>query len=244
MGGLVIGIAFLMAALAAASRAHASSAAPATPANPDASVQKIVNSGDPKKMLAASHAAGKSGDRQLSDKLAIKAADASVMAPNAVFPSPFPSVPAAAWTTFVRALKGKDPREITSAYHLGLFAFGMPRLVDLGVATNARQVQKNGRKVWDADWTAPASLEAFLSSPSFQYHTFVKAVRQDLEQIKEKVPHAIGTEIDGKPATPSGLLAVTKQAGLKGLESWIADEEVRKKHSNTTAAFHRLNGIF
>lgn len=243
MGGLLIGFAFLMAALAAASRAHASS--PASPSTPtSASLEKIVRSGDPHKMLAASEAARQSGDRQLSDKLAVKAADANVMAPGAVFPSPFPSVPAQAWTAFVRALRGSNPREITPAYHLGIFAFGMPRLVDLGMASNPKKVQKNGRTVWDAEWTAPASLEAFLSSPSFQYHAFVKAVRQDLEQILAKLPHAVGTEIDGKPATPSGLLAVTKQAGLKGLESWIADEEVRKKHSNTTAAFHRLNGIF
>lgn len=242
MGGLLIGLAFLMAALAAASRAHASS--PALPATPSTSIERIVSSGDPHKMLAASQAAGKAGDRQLSDKLAIKAADANVMAKNAVFPSPFPSVPAAAWTTFVRALRGPNPREITSAYHLGLFAFGMPRLVDLGLAENAKKVQKGGRTVWDADWIAPASLETFLASPSFQYHAFVKACRQDLEQILAKLPHAVGTEIDGKPATPSGLLAVTKQAGLKGLESWIADEAARKTHSNTTAAFHRLNGIF
>jgi hypothetical protein len=243
VGGLLIGLAFLMAALAAASRAHASSA-PASPATPSASIEKIVSSGDPHKMLAASEAAGKAGDRQLSDKLAIKAADAAVMAKNAMFPSPFPSVPAPAWSAFVRALRGPNPREITTAYHLGLFAFGMPRLADLGLASNPKKIQKGGRTVWDADWTPPASLEGFLSSPSFQYHTFVKACRQDLEEILAKLPHAVGTEIDGKPATPSGLLAVTKQAGLKGLESWIADAEVRKKHSNTTAAFHRLNGIF
>lgn len=243
MGGLLIGLAFLMAALASASRARASSL-PATPGNPDAAVQKIVASGDPSKMLAASQAAGKAGDRQLSEKLAIKAADANIMRPGATFPSPFPSVPAAAWTKFVRLLKGKDPREITSAYHLGLFAFGMPRLVDLGVAENPAKVVKNGRQVWDADWIAPASLESFLSSPSFQYHAFVKACQQDLQNILEKLPHAVGTEIDGAAATPSGLLAVTKQAGLKGLETWIADENVRKKHTNTTAAFHRLNGIF
>jgi hypothetical protein len=240
MGGLIIGLAFLMAALA--SRRASASSASASPAS--ASIEKIVRSGDPSKMLAASQAANKAGDRHLSDQLAIKAADANVMAPNATFPSPFPSVPAAAWTKFVKLLKGSDPREITSAYHLGLFGFGMPRLVDLGLASNPKKVQKNGRTVWDADWTAPASLESFLSSPSFQYHVFVKAVTADLREIAAKLPHAIGTDIDGQPATPSGLLAVTKQAGLKGLESWIADAEVRKTHSNTTAAFKKLNGIF
>jgi hypothetical protein len=239
MGGLIIGLAFLMAALAA-SRARASEG----PASSTSSLEKIARSGDPSKMLAASQAASKAGNRQLSDQLAIKAADANVMAPNATFPSPFPSVPAAAWTKFVKLLKGSDPREITSAYHLGLFAFGMPRLVDLGLASNPRKVKKNGESVWDADWTPPSSLEAFLSSPSFQYHTFVKACVADLRAIAAKLPHAIGTEIDGQPATPSGLLAVTKQAGLKGLESWIASEDTRKKFANTTAAFHRLNGIF
>lgn len=240
MTGLVLGLAFLMAALASR-RASASSS---TPAPVSASLEKIVKSGDPSRIMAASHAAGQSGNRQLSDSLAIKAADANVMAPNAVFPSPFPSVSAPAWTKFVKICKGSDPREITAAYHLGLFGFGMPRLVDLGLAENPKKVQKSGRTVWDADWIAPSSLESFLSSPSFQYHTFVKAVTADLHEILAKLPQAVGTEIDGQPATPSGLLAVTKQAGLKGLESWIADAEIRKKHSNTTAAFHKANGIF
>jgi hypothetical protein len=244
MGGLLIGLAFLMAALAAASRAHAATAAPAPAPGVDASVQKILRTGDPHKILAASQAAKESGNRHLADHLTIKAADANVMAPNAVFPSPFPSVPTAAWTKFVHLLRGKNPAEITAAYHLGLFAFGMPRLVDLGLASNPHQIQRNGRKVWDADWTPPASLEQFLASPSFQYHTFVKAMTADLHEILAKLPTAVGTEIDGQPATPSGLLAVVKQAGLKGLETWIADEATRKKFPTTTAQFHKLNGIF
>ncbi len=91
MGGLLIGLAFLMAALAAASRAHAATAAPA-PAAPgvDASVQKILRTGDPHKILAASQAAKESGNRQLADHLTIKAADANVMAPNAVLAAPLP----------------------------------------------------------------------------------------------------------------------------------------------------------
>jgi hypothetical protein len=241
VGGLLIGLAFLMAALAASSRARASSS-PGAPVS--TSVEKIMRSGNPHAMLAAADVAAKSGDRQLAAKLAVHSADTSVMAPNAVFPSPFPSVPAPAWSKFVHLLRGKNPREITPAYYLGLFAFGMPKLVDLGLASNPRKIQRGGRTVWDADWTAPASLESFLASPSFQYHTFVKAMVADLHEILARLPHAVGTEIDGVPATPSGLLAVTKQAGLKGLESWIADEEIRKKHGNTTAAFHKLNGIF
>jgi hypothetical protein len=244
VGGVIFGIALLMAALAAAaSKAHAGTA-PAPAPGVDASLEKIVRSGDPQKMLAASQAAKESGNRQLADQLTIKAADANVMAPNAVFPSPFPSVPTQAWTAFVHALRGKNPREITAAYHLGLFAFGMPRLVDLGLATNPQQEQRGGRKVWNATWTSPASLETFLGSPSFQYHTFVKAMTADLHEILAKLPHAVGTEIDGKPATPSGLLAVVKQAGLKGLETWIVDEATRKKYPNTTAQFNRLNGLF
>ena len=239
MGGLLIGLAFLMAALAA-SKARASS----EPAPASSSLEKITRSGDPSKMLAASQAARKAGNGQLSSQLAIKAADANVMAPGAIFPSPFPSVSAPAWTKFVKLLKGSDPGEITAAFHLGLFGFGMPRLVDLGLASDPKKVQRNGRTVWDATWAPPASLDSFLSSPSFQYHTFVKAVTADLHEILAKLPQAVGVEIDGQAATPSGLLAVTKQAGLKGLETWIASEDVRKTHANTTAAFKKLNGIF
>jgi hypothetical protein len=244
MAGVILGVAFLMALAAATSRSAAAAQPAATHDGVDASVKKIVDSGDHAKMLAAANAAAASGNRQLSDSLTRKAADAAIMNPSTIMPSPFPSVSAPAWTHFVRLLMGKNPREITSEYHLGLFAFGMPRLVDLGLATNPVKQKQNGKNVWNATWTPPASLEAFLASPSFQYHAFVKAVTQDLHAIKEKLPNAVGTEIDGQPATPSGLLAVVKQAGLKNLETWIASADVRAKFPSTSAQFHKLNGIF
>lgn len=239
--GIVLGLAFLMAALASRS----ASAAPAgTSPELAHSVDKIVRTGDPSKMMAASQAAAQAGDHKLSDHLALRAADANVMSPHAMFPSPFPSVPSPAWSAFVRALRGPDPQAVTPANHLGLFGFSMPKLVDLGLATNPHKVKRDGRTIWEADFIPPTTLESFLSSPAQQYATFVKAAQHDLSAILQGAPEAVGTEIDGKPATPSGLLAVVHQAGLANLKTWIADAETRKKYPHTTAAFHRLNGIF
>lgn len=246
MTGVILGLAFLVAALAAsAGKARAASAAPASP-SVDSSVSKIVSSGDPHKMLAAAQVAHEAGDTNLATTLATHARNAAAAHPAMTYPSPFPSVPTPAWSKFVHALRGLNPAAISPSYHLGLFAFSMPRLVDLGLATNPHKIEHDGKTVWDADWV-PAlqpGPDKFLANPALQYDTFVKAVVADLHAIKEKFPKAVGSEIEGVKATPSGLLAVTKQAGLKGLETWLADPKTRTQYAHTTASFKRINGIF
>lgn len=245
MTGVILGLAFLVAALAASSskaRAATVSSAPAV----DASVSKIVESGDPHKMLAAAQVAHEAGNTSLAATLATHARNAAAAHPAMTYPSPFPSVPTPAWSKFVHMLRGSNPRAISPSYHLGLFAFSMPRLVDLGLATNPHKVEHDGKQVWDADWI-PAlqpGPDKFLASPALQYDTFVKAVVADLHAIKAKFPTAVGSELEGVKVTPSGLLAVTKQAGLKGLETWLADPKVRKQYAHTTESFKKINGIF
>ena len=54
---------------------------------------------------------------------------------------------------------------------------------------------------------------------------------------------AIGKEIEGKPATLSGLMAVSQHAG-PALASWLANEADRRRFKQTTAAYGRTTGVF
>ncbi len=243
--GLLFSLALLMGLLAAASKAHAASA-PAAPPIKD-SVTKIVATGDPKKIAAAAVVAHKAGNKPLAAALAIHARKAAAKSiPASSYPSPWTNVPTDAWNAFVHALRGPNPKAITPMYHLGLFAMGMRRLADLGLATNPRQEVVGGKKVWVADWipVLQPGPDKFLADADLQYKVFVKSVNDDFKAIKTEMPEAVGTDVDGQKATPSGLLAVTKQAGVAGLKTWLADPKVRQTHASTTAQFKKLNGVF
>lgn len=250
MVGLLFAVGLLMATLAAAAKAHAASSSPAAPAPapPVAdSVRKIVAKGDPRKVAAAALEAQKAGNKPLAVALAVKAkAMAKAAAPASSYASPWANVPSDAWNAWVHAVRASNPKTITPANYLGLFTMGMRRLVDLGLATNPRQDVRDGRKIWVADWI-PAlqpGPDKFLADADLQYRTFVRAVNADFAQIRQTMPEAVGSDVDGIKATASGLLAVTKQAGVEGLRKWLADPKVRQQHATTTAAFKRLNGVF
>jgi len=245
--GLLFSLALLMGVIAAAARAHAAEGK-APPVGD--SVKKIVATGNPRKVAAAAIVAQKSGDKKLAAALAVKARSMQkASAPAAFYQSPFTNVPHDAWNAWVQALRGPNPRAVSPLNHLGLFAMGMRRLVDLGLATNPRQelaTGGGGRKVWVADWI-PAlqpGPDKFLSDADLQYRVFVKSVNDDFKAIKEKMPTAVGVDVDGAKATPSGLLAVTKQAGVEGLKKWLADPKARQQYATTTAQFKKLNGVF
>lgn len=243
----LLGLGVLVAALVALSR-RARAATPAAAVRPDlhATAQKIVATGNPTKIAAAARAAHAAGNPELAKQLATHARGAYFAHPSAQYPSPFPTVPAPAWSAWVHLLRVPSPTTITPTYHLGLFGFGMRRLVDLKLATNPHKRAFNGRQVWDADWIPELQPgpESFLSRPELQYQTFIRAVKADAAAIKKHAPNAIGADIDGVAATLSGLLAVAKQAGVAGLVQWLTDAATRAKYPTTTALFHRANGAF
>jgi hypothetical protein len=246
MFGAVIGIGLLLGLIAAASsKARASSLSAPAPAG-NAALKKIVASGNPKAIAAAAVEVHKAGDPKLAAALAKHARSAAVTSPTAAYKSPFPGVDDLHWSLFVRALRGKDPKAITPNYYLGLFGFGMRRLVDLGLATNPHKIDHNGKQVWGADWVPALSPgpEKFLGDADLQYKTFSKSMLNYGKQIARDMPEAVGSTLDGKTVTLSGLLAVCKQAGFEGLKAWAADEAVRASHHTTTALFEKLNGIF
>jgi hypothetical protein len=253
--GFVVSLAFLIAAFAvAASKAHAEGAkkepAGAAPPTAEDHVRKIIASGDPRKMAAAAITLHQAGETEAASAVAKHATGILQKQLSAsrqvVYPSPFPGVQTPAWSSWVHAQRGDDPKAITSGYYLGLFRMGMRRLVDLGLATNPHHDKWQGKSVWMADWVAPLQPgpDVYLSDPDLQYKSFAKAVSDDLAHIQKELPEAVGADVDGTKATASGLLAVTKLTGVSKLKEWLSDPELRKKYPQTMAVFNKLNGVF
>jgi len=243
--GIGLLIALISAAKARAATGPATSAASSAPPATAAAVDKIVASGDPAKMVAAIQIAQNAGDHQLAADIA-KAAKGAAVVNTKVFPSPWGNVPDLGWTRFVVGMRGKDPKVITPGYTLGLFNFGMRRLVDLNLASNPHQGEYKGKKVWLADWAPPLQPgpDKFLSDADAQYKAFIKSNQLYATQIKKEIPEAIGATLDGKPVTLSGLLAVAHRAGWAGLRKWLSDPATRAEHKQSTEIFNKLNGAF
>jgi hypothetical protein len=86
--------------------------------------------------------------------------------------------------------------------------------------------------------------QAFIDNPDIQNSALIISANNYLEAIKETHGDKIGTEIEGKPITLSGLLGVVHVAGIAGLNGWLSDEKQRQKFTKTTEMFHKTTGIF
>lgn len=147
------------------------------------------------------------------------------------------------WTKYVKSVISAGQMTISPNYNLGMFLINMRTLQDYNYAKNVVKQDYKGKKVWKGDFTGPYSLDKFLSDANLQYDVFVKMTRDHYKSIMDKYGESVksGTkDIDGVPATLSGLLAVAKFAGLGGLAKWYAGD--RKKA--TTDAFLKSNDIF
>jgi hypothetical protein len=248
MPGVLFGLGALVVLLAAAASKAKAASSPAPALLPAAAhVKKIVASKNPRAIAAAAVVAHKAGQPELARDLAKHARSAAATHPAQVHAPALPGVTPAAWTAFVRVLRGPDAKAITPTYQLGMFRFGMRRLVDLGLAHNAHRREYQGRQVWDANWV-PA-LEPgptkFLDDPDLQLKTFGRSMLAYAHQIVNGPAAAlIGSTLDGKPVTLSGLLAVAHQAGFQGLTQWASDPKVRAQFPQTMAIYQRANGLF
>lgn len=149
----------------------------------------------------------------------------------------------ASWMAFLRAASCGTPKTISPSFRLGVFGLTVRRLCDLGAMGDPRVTHYQGRQVWDAEWINPISLRAFQAAPMTQYKLFCESISQ--YQASEEVILSVGKIVDGKTVTRSGALMVAHRAGLSGMCSWMMDANERKKFSdNTTAFFHKANGIF
>lgn len=147
------------------------------------------------------------------------------------------------WMAFLKAAACGSPKTISPSFRLGVFGMSVRRLCDLGAMGDPRVTQYHGRQVWDAEWVDPVSLRAFQGSPMTQYKLFAESISR--YAAAEEVILSAGKLVDGQAVTRSGALMVAHRAGLAGMCSWMMNADERKKFSdNTTAFFHKANGIF
>ncbi|HVZ70922.1 MAG TPA: hypothetical protein VHJ20_00990 [Polyangia bacterium] len=157
--------------------------------------------------------------------------------------SPIPEASDEQWARFVRLMQTGQLAAVTPSGQLGLFQTRVKRLQDLGLARDVRRVPGEGAARWTATFKPPLTLARLLSDPLLQYRVFAASMRRYRGEILERHRDALGKEIEGKPATLSGLLAVAHHAG-PGLASWLTNPEDRRRFQKTTAAYGQTTGVF
>ncbi len=233
-------VALLIGLLAAIGRAFAGKRPPSAKLLDTVKNLDTASSAD---LDAAAIEADKAGMPEAAQALAEKAAIVQEIEREELantFTSPFPGVTGAAWSKFVRYFKQGNADTVTAGYSLGYFLMGMRALQDEGVVKNTYKGDYNGREVWLGDWAGAYSLEYWKANPALQYDTFVKHMKRARNAIKTRHSAFIGKTVEGKTVTLSGLMGVSKQAGLAGLAAWLDGNRVAK----TTEVFHKTNGIF
>ena len=154
---------------------------------------------------------------------------------------PLPGVPIMAWTRFISIMAIAPKETVTPRGRMGAFGLDARRLSDVGFMDKPKKATVGGETgVWVGEWKAPLTTKKFLESTPAQYEAFKRSMRI----MAPKVGAFIGRDIDGVPATLSGLLGVGHLAGEAGVESWVASPEVRRKFKSTTANFNKTNGVF
>lgn len=147
------------------------------------------------------------------------------------------------WMGFLKAAACGHTKTVSPSFRLGVFGMSVRRLCDLGAMGDPRVTQYHGRQVWDAEWIEPVSLRAFQAAPMVQYRLFVESISR--YAAAEELILSVGKLVDGITVTRSGALIVAHRAGLAGMCSWMTNADEREKFSdNTTAFFHKANGIF
>lgn len=161
-----------------------------------------------------------------------------------LWPSPLAGVDDEAWSRYVRRSRVARPSAVTPDNRHGCFAFSARELADAGWLLDARKELVNGRLCWTGTWAPDRDELKFLRSVEEQHEALAALARLHARVVTGRHADLIGTDIEGQPATLSGLLGVARRAGLGGLRGWAGDAAQRRKFPETTAAYARLNGIF
>ena len=163
--------------------------------------------------------------------------------PQMLFRSPIPGATDEQWGRFVRLMQTGDVSAVSPTGQIGVFQTRLKRLEDLGLVRDVHRVQRDGSPSWTATFRAPLTLERLLSDPLLQYRIFVVSMKRYRDEVLARHRDAIGKEIEGKPATLSGLMAVSQHAG-PALASWLASQADRARFKQTPAAYGRTTGVF
>jgi hypothetical protein len=161
-----------------------------------------------------------------------------------LYASPVREVSDDKWTAYVKRSRTARPSAVSGDNRMGCYAMTARELADAGWMLDAHKGEYNGRLCWLGTWAPERNEMAFLRSPSEQYDALAALSRIHAQVIERKHDDLIGREIEGKPASLSGLMGVCRRSGLGGLPGWAASAEQRKKFPETTAQYARLNGIF
>jgi hypothetical protein len=155
--------------------------------------------------------------------------------------SPLPGVTGKAWAQFVSVMIVAPKRHAGPRGRMGYFELDARRLADVGFMREPRKVTVGSETgVWTGSWVPPLSGEIFLHSTPAQYEAFSRSMRG----LAAGVAPLVGTKIDGRKATLSGLLGAGHLAGKTGIISWARDPAVRAKFQGTTSNFDKTNGLF
>ena len=161
-----------------------------------------------------------------------------------VYRSPLAGVPDEAWTLYVKRSRVARPSAVSADNRLGCFALTARELADVGWLTGARKARLNDRLCWVGEWAEGRGAESFLADDAEQYEALTALTQLHARALEQRFEDLLEREVEGQPATRSGLLGVARRAGLGGLRGWCEDPAQRKRFPETTAAYARLNGIF
>jgi len=156
------------------------------------------------------------------------------------FTSPLSGVTDDAWTKYVNAQKRGKLNTVSPGYALGLWQTGMRLLQDIGMAKNVKLVPVGDRQVYKGDFVPPLTLDTFLGDAAIQYEAFRRATVRDANHLRSKFADVLKNP--ETKVTLSGLLGVSRYAGLRGAELWLTDAKSRKPA--TTAEFEKFKGYF
>lgn len=182
-------------------------------------------------------------------------ADHATQKPN-YMADPLPGVDPVSWAEYVRRWERGTIAGILPDGRRGLYLIGIPTLHDQGYMTAPVKTSDG----FQATWIPPFSQSQFDNSLPLQYRILREQALRHKAYIQSTYPHLIGktvyVQIPNSPGSPgsqesderpiaislSGLMAVSKQAALSGLDKWLANPQTRK--DNTTRVFLDFNGIF
>lgn len=147
--------------------------------------------------------------------------------------SPLPGVSKEAWDRFAKALEVQSNTAVSESGGFGTYDIRPRRLVELGICTNPRLVNKHKeRSVYECDFKPPWTKEKFLADLMAQCNAFKQSMvlyHKDLASGVIEKPEGVSI---------SGALAILHIGGRGALKAWP------DLFDNTRARYEAANGAF